>query len=425
MPTLLNVTNRLREKVEILKQEIEITRNDIYTVRLAGLLHDIGHCFFSHASEKMMKPILEAVIKSQNIGMPKPHEFLSYLIVTNDYFVDYWKSCIAPLFSEPEDEPDIVTIAKMIIGIPSSDEKRYLQEIISGAYDVDKLEYLYRDARTAGLEISYDIERYFYQIMIFEHPQGTWRLVMGQGGVSAVEQIIFSKMMLFSFVYHHQKVLASDALVTDLISELLSGEPESCFKIEHPLDILRFTDSDVLSYHIPIKNENLNRIRKKILNRDLPKRCFVINREFVENLETDLRILQSWDALKENLRGLPEEVMKIRENIVKGLQEMPNSKEISIEDVFIVMPEVPAIAEPATAPVVDVDGNLHSMSEFFDLKGWQTTYDIKKLRGYFYISEEYKHEAANVIEEYLKQSYNLTFKTNAKSEAKIKSENTV
>lgn len=414
---------RLREKAEIQKQDVEITRKDIYTVRAAGILHDVGHFFFSHASEKVLDPIIAQFRKSLNIGKPNPHEFISYLILTNKYFEDYWESSIAPLFPQETDAPNLEDIAKIVVGISPSKEKRYLKDIIYGPYDVDKLEYLYRDARTAGLEISYDIERYFYKIRLVNDPSDTWRLAMEQGGVTAVEQLIFSKMMLFSFVYHHQKVLASDVIITDILVELLNEDPKGQIKIEHPLDFLRYTDYDILSSNLEGPSERFNSIRKRIILRDLPKRCLVISKDWVNGLKTDIDVKNNWDRLKEDLRGLPNDVEKIREEIIKiikdKIKDKEKSQQISLNDLFVVFPKVPPIDEPAHAPVVDISGKLHPMDDFFDLEGWQTTYDLKKLRGYFYASDQIVEIASEAVESYLLDKYKLTFNKNAKIEAKM------
>jgi HD superfamily phosphohydrolase len=388
---------------------------------LAGLLHDVGHCFFSHASEKMLGYYLSDMIEQSGIGEPKPHEYLTYLIVKSGYFQEYWRKNIAPIFEMHHhlEIPLIDDIADIIVGKPPSEECRFLQEIINGPYDVDKLEYLFRDARTAGLEISYDIERYFYKISIANKPEGTWRLVMDEGGVRAVEQIIFSKMMLYSFVYHHQKVLSSDLLVTDMLMELLNNDPKGDIKIEHPIDMLRYSDIDILSTINKGPSDRFNTSRSKLTNRTLPKRCFVINKEFVENIETDGIVKRNWKNLKKKLRGLPEEIDEVRNDIVKIMKEKDSSKDFTIDDIYISFPKSPTIEEPTSAPVLDTKGELTAMEDYYNLEGWQKTYDLKKLRGYFYSTPESIEIASVAVEKYLKEKFGLSFKDKAKIEAKI------
>ena len=413
---------RLKEKAEISNLPVNIGPKQIYTVRMSGLLHDVGHCFFSHSSEKVLDYVLKPCMKDCNVGESNPHEFLAYLILTSPYFKKYWNNLIIPLFPKPEYAPDPDSIANIIVGIPPSNKERYLQDIISGPYDVDKLEYLYRDARTAGLEISYDIERYFYKIRLVNESNETWRLVMDQGGVSAVEQIMFSKMMLFSFVYHHQKVLASDLIIKDMLIELLKNDAKGHISIKHPLDFLRYTDYDILSSFLEGPSERFTKLKNMILLRRLPKRCFVMNTEYVKGLKTDLKVKQSWDSLKANLRCLPNKVDTIREAIVCKMNKKKKGckQEITLDDLFIVFPKPPKIEEATHAPVINADGELHPMGEYFDLEGWEKTYDLKKLKGYFFTHESYKMLACEAIEEYIKEEYGLMFTNNSKTEAKIR-----
>jgi len=367
--------------------------------------------------------MLTHAMKQEKLGRSNPHEFLSYLIVKHEYFRNFWQKNVLPLFKEEKHAPNLNDIAEMIVGRPPSDEKRYLQEIIAGPYDVDKLEYLYRDARMAGLEISYDIERYFYKIRLINKPTGQWRLAMDEGGVRAVEQIIFSKMMLFSFVYHHQKVLASDTLVTDLLLELLSEEGQGHIAIRHPLDFLKYTDYDILSTNLTGPTDRFDKLRNRILNRDLPKRCFVISKECINDLSSDSIVTDNWDILKKTIREFPDECRAIRQEIVDLIKKEPEAKkisrEITIDDVFISFPRLPPIDEPGHAPVVNSIDEVSSMGHYFDLEGWQKTYDLKKIRYYFYASEDIRTIACEAVLKYLKKTHKLSFDESVWREAKI------
>ncbi|BBO75777.1 hypothetical protein DSCW_31940 [Desulfosarcina widdelii] len=408
---------RLKEKAEVQAvKDVGISNRDIYTVRLAGLLHDVGHCFLSHASEIALGPIVKPVMKEVEISA-KPHEFFSYLIVSNPYFLEYWEKNIAGLFPDSESVPSLDDISKIIVGIPPSDDKRYLQDIIYGPYDVDKLEYLYRDARTAGLEITYDIERYFYKIHIFADDSGC-RLAMEQGGVSAVEQMIFSKMMLFSFVYHHQKVLASDILVHDIVMELLH-EKNDRIDIEHPTDFLKYTDYDLFSSCNVGTTDRYNKIRDKIKNRDLPKRCLVLNKESVVNLTTDYSVKKNWRRLLEDLRGLPSTRYELRKKIVAEMRSIDGCENFSIDDIYFSFPKAPSFDEAVHGPVMTFSGKIAPMGDFFDLEGWKTTYDLKKLKGYFFVTDKYIDIASRVISRFLEAEYSLVFNENAKIQAKV------
>lgn len=409
---------RLTENAAAFRQDISISQRDVYTVRLAGLLHDIGHCFFSHASEKIINPIIYQLKKSLGLGRVKPHEFFAFIIIHHPAFERFWDARILPLFPNKSLAPDPKEAALMIIGRPPDKERRHLQDIISGPYDVDKLEYLYRDAHMAGLDISYDIERYFYKIRIFRQPDGTNRLAMDQGGVRAVEQLIFSKMMLYSFIYHHQKVLATDSLVCDLILELIDHPQAGPIRISHPLDFLLYNDHDLLSAAMPPVSERFDRIKRRLQGRRLPKRCFVINREFVEDIQADRAVKDSYEKLKRLGRDMPVSTRPMRQSIV-DLINAAGRVRADLDDLHVVIPGLPPLDEPTRAPVITVDNRLAAMGEFFDLESWQKTYDLKKFRGYFFSSEAIRREASRAVRDYLSDEFGLTFKRQALVEAKI------
>jgi len=412
---------RLREKAEIEKNDVDITNRDIYTVRLSGLLHDIGHCFFSHCSEVLMYDFRDECFKEINekkgfIKKPKPHELISYLIINSNHFKKYWDNFIASNFKEKE-LPDPYEISQLIVGVKPSKGKRFLQEIISGPYDVDKLEYLYRDACMAGLNISYDIERFFYKIKLSLRPDGNKRLVMEEGGVRAVEQLIFSKMMLFSFVYHHQKILASDSVVIDMIDELLNNGASGGIKIENPLDFLKYTDYDIMSIAVCAPSKRFIRLRDRIKNRKLPKRCFVMNREFIKDLGADEEIGHGWDRLKQDALTSKGR-NKIRKKIIKNMTKN-HLKKLTIDSVYINIPDLPKLKESVAAPIELSGGKIVGMNEFQQIEGWEKNYDMKKFRGYFFADEDLVQDAADAVDMVLQNDYRLKFDERAKREAKI------
>jgi uncharacterized protein len=416
--------SRLKEKnevdIDINNKGIEISQRDIYTVRTAGLLHDIGHCFFSHASEKILEPILAPIVRiafPDNDISPNPHEFIAYLILTNEYFKYYWNQYIVPLF--PKDScPDIDECAGLIIGKYSKPERKYLRDIISGPYDVDKLEYIYRDAKMAGLRISYDIERYFYKIDLAKSGDNI-RIVMNQGGISAIEQIIFSKMMLYSFVYHHQKVLASDAIIFDLVDEILANSNGS-FDIKHPLDLLRFCDHDLLSSLAVNTTERFKKLKERITCRKMPKRCYVINREFVLDLNHDPDVKKSYQKLLETMRNPHPNINKsFRQEIVERINKKIAPKAITIDELYFNFPGAPVIDGSLQAPIIDMKGRIQPIKNYFNIEGWENSYDLKKLRGYFYTDQPFVEIAAEAIESFLRDKFGLNFLESAKIESKI------
>ena len=176
---------RLKERYSSASEsEAPITQDDIFAVRFAALLHDIGHCLYSHLSEQIYAsmPEFEAVYKDvlgrtdQKIS-PKPHEVFSYLVISSDSFCDF--------FFEFIDYPEkgssencrllLKRIANTVIGIKNDYVidgktvcKSYLMEILNSDFDADKLDYTQRDSHTAGIALTYGVERFLMKIVIHE-----------------------------------------------------------------------------------------------------------------------------------------------------------------------------------------------------------------------------------------------------------------
>jgi HD superfamily phosphohydrolase len=397
--------------------KIEITNKDIYEVRLAGLLHDMGHCFFSHTSEQVFKNLIDFhKIKSEFQLFKKkkvcPHEIFAFLMITHPIFIEFMSRIEKLMFKNGVDFPDIHNIAKIIIGADLEPKKRFLKEIITGPYDVDKLEYLYRDGYHAGLKIAYDIDRYFYRITIgdtssYSGVKDEMRLIMDLSGVTAAEQLIFSKMMLFSYIYHHQKVRSADCLVRDIVFNLLQDK-KLPISIEHPCDFLNYTDYDLLSCFAITGDDEFNKLVLALQNRVLLKRCFVICKDYVIGISADQEIAENYEQFCISIRDIFIEQKRIRSMILERINKI-SEKTYTINDIYIDLPEVPSIEEAAKAPVKLPNGNIEPMSKYYQLEGWQKVYEVKKLRGYFYVKSELVEEANKIIREIIAEEYHLKF----------------
>lgn len=189
-----------------------ISGTDRLEVRLAGLLHDVGHGLFSHLSESIfaehfaaqLKAIsaIEPTFKSKGFG-----EVLSYLIVTSHRFREFMDD----VQKKYKVTIDLDRVAHYFLGVakPGEPSKQCLAEIISGPLDADKLDYFARDCHYTGIRAEIDVERLLISIDLDHRSESEFRhIVVRLNGVHHLEHIIFSKMMLFSSVYHHHKIRA-------------------------------------------------------------------------------------------------------------------------------------------------------------------------------------------------------------------------
>ena len=192
----------LINNAEELGQTLQLGDTDRATLRMAALLHDIGHTPFSHALDSIFGPA---------------HEKYSQKLVS---------ICFEDTLKKADIDADIVN--NLIDGDPYP-EKPYLSKIISGQLDVDRLDYLLRDSHYSGVSYGrYDLSRIIEQLAVVDN-----RFVVLQGGYEAVEQFIFARYQMYQQVYFHK---------TKRVFELMLGKcgkivKESGFKYLQPEDL--------------------------------------------------------------------------------------------------------------------------------------------------------------------------------------------
>ncbi len=318
--------------IESLKSQdlgfIQISKYDVQDVRLAALLHDIGHCFYSHLSESFYGGLPEFIQLQKyfnaKLGVkPKPHEIFSYLIINTPSFINFLKenNILNQDYIDNSDglESLMVRIGNMIIGVVNNGRKNqkdkkysFLTRLINGDIDADKLDYIKRDSYTSGLPLTFDVERLLYKMSLRQSTDNTdnneYQLVVDISGITAVEEITFSKLMLNHYIYHHHKVLATEVMAKDIALALMELKI-----INHPCDFLHYTDKDIEAFvtneKIPFNNYDCDKPLKyfveRVKHRYLPKRCFEINSRVLEpNFSETQRVNNEKKYIGECLQNL-------------------------------------------------------------------------------------------------------------------------
>ena len=253
--------NEVRDVVKVLwrdtDQDLSILRLK-QELRLAALLHDTGHSLYSHTSElvyEKLSPLADASKElSLFVGKQKgAGEVLSFCFALTPVVAQLLartevKGLIGDSASDDyEGAIDLKNVALIIVGRSSHPFLQFLGDIVSSAFDADKLDYLLRDATNAGLPLRYDLDRYLYDVRIGREvlpddagelerlysqlnasvlerksPNAqtrypyyeTYRLRLSRRAMNVIEQIIICKMKLFSYIYHHPKARAADGLAS-------------------------------------------------------------------------------------------------------------------------------------------------------------------------------------------------------------------
>jgi len=156
-----------------------IDENEAETVKIAGLLHDVGHGPFSHVFEHLLDKELH-----------KTHEDITRWIIRNSELKDTLKN----------NGYDPTEVGKLATGKLHKPKKAFLDQIISSAVDVDKQDFIVRDTHHTGAEYGFiDIFRLIHALDVLKE-----NLAIDLGALSALESLIIARIESFKSIYFHR-----------------------------------------------------------------------------------------------------------------------------------------------------------------------------------------------------------------------------
>jgi HD superfamily phosphohydrolase len=175
-----------------------ITEDEQAIVRSAALLHDVGHYPFSHALEEI------GALHHEDVARP---------LIT--------EGRVASLLTARLGKDAPVRVFDLIRGRSES----ALQGLISGSLDLDKVEYLKRDAFMCGVPYGeIDVDRLTNSLVLVDDPK-TGRPAIGvqEKALSALESLLFAKYQMYRNVYWHHAVRSATAMYKRLVEDALQS----------------------------------------------------------------------------------------------------------------------------------------------------------------------------------------------------------
>lgn len=249
---VMHVTQLAVDHLRSLPEGSDITDDDANTVIAAALLHDIGHYPFSHAIEELGPPILS-------------HEEVGHRLIAEGEIA-------ATLRERWQVDPDRVAALIHGDGSRMSDADRLLSGLLSGTLDMDKLDYLPRDARACSVPYGgVDSARLLASLTVVM-VDGQHRIGITPKGIPALHSLINARQEMFDNVYWHHTNRACMVMLLRAIQEaLIAG-------IVTPTSLTDHTDASLLAF---MQRSNMppetHRLATALANRRLHKRAIEIS----------------------------------------------------------------------------------------------------------------------------------------------------
>ncbi len=197
----------------LLGYSVDIKRREkwLTAIRLAALLHDVGHPPFSHSGESLLPYKETGKIDRYT------HEDYTIAIIRGPL-----REYIENRNRNPHEEITADLIAKFFDKIANIGEFTFLRPLISGQLDADRCDYLLRDSLHLGVNYGlFDLERIIETITIGRYPDTDPVIALEEGGRQAAEGLIIARYMMFIQVYFHKTRKAFDHHLESALKELL------------------------------------------------------------------------------------------------------------------------------------------------------------------------------------------------------------
>ncbi len=269
-------------------------------LKLAALLHDIGHYPFSHALEEA--------------GLPQ-HEILAA-----DHLAGALAQCLADLGAPVE----------RLLPLIQGRAREPLAGLIAGSLDVDKLDYLSRDAWMCGVPYGViDVDRLLTSLTIAPGSDGRPTIALHEKGLAALESLLFAKYQMYRNVYWHHAVRSATAMFKRLVRDAIAAG-----RVD-PRAIASATDDGLIH---ELLGEDASGLARRLRERRLAKRA-------LDLAATDLPAnTPAWPSDE------PDLVARVEDRLARELKLAPG-------ELFLDFPAKPSMLA-LDVPLVKRDGTV-------------------------------------------------------------------
>lgn len=285
---------------------VKLDEGEKKAVKVAALLHDVGHAPFSH----LFEPILQKYVG-------KTHEDMSTSIILN--------SELSNVLQHEGLDPNFVS--RLCVGRFEDPKRAYLDQIIRSSVDVDKMDFVLRDSYHTGAGYGgVDIFRLIYTMDVLNG-----NLAVDVTALSTLESFILARLESFRAIYFHKTSRAAQIM---LLKALEYAKDDLDIARLGSVDEYLALDDDVV--WATLRRNAKSRTIVDDLNRRRLLKCayektFFVKDEFLSSLFT-----------KDTVR-------------VKMEEEIAHKAKVAVEDVSIDLPSLPSVPYHSAAELEPMD----------------------------------------------------------------------
>ncbi len=315
--------------------------DSLQEMRLAGLLHDIGHGPFSHIYEE---------ISLKHLG--KNQEDLSTWLVLNSEVKDILES----------EGYDVSRMSRLCVGKYEEASSPYINQIISGPVDVDKMDFLVRDSHFTGVEYGrVDTKRLLYSLEVSNSS-----LTVSDTALYALEAFLIARYEMFKAVYYHRTVRAAEVMLMRAMEYAHEELGLTTFKTSEEFAVLD-------DYYVTTRLRMLKGSREKKL-RSAHRLIEMFDRRELLKCACE-RIVHVRDKFMANILTRPSVRREIEEEIAEKagvnpdsvIVDTPTLPSVPYNPRLIDPLEIPILTQGGTIRLSDVSGLINVLKVYLDV----------------------------------------------------------
>lgn len=446
-----------------------ISANQLQLLRMAAIMHDIGHAAFSHVSELAIKSLPDLTLlcsefsNARGLEDKQLSEIFAYYVVRSPavkvFFEVVIARCGAFISLEDDSARNIAAIVEKvsnaIIGQRIDDKIPQLHEIISGPFDADKLDYFVRDAQLAGTPTVIDISRLVQKLTVraldmHELPEEVAKTVrqidskyylfgVKWSGVAVLDELHLARVLLFAKIYRHPKVIAIEQMLRAVfrtLAPLVSVDTLLHFLYQNTDDTLLGMDKghlalslglDLLDAEIESQLNYVAELLSAIRYRRLWVRAYQVQRRYpVDPLERDTAqregLIEFLEQL-EHIQNREKFVTVLLDDVHRVLTMLGNRKYSRRQLDSLVMVHTlgptPGGTQIARAYLISSTGRPLPFREYtVNRTAWADGYLSDQPKGYFYCPAEIADAVFISIEKLIRTLHNVRLPPSAMEASK-------